>query len=233
MKLVKEHINEKFEKDSDPIKDMNIGLYALADNFFRTLDKTTTSSPRNFINNCLYIKDSKTDQIKGFMYYYGDNVQLYNFIGKRDIKKITNLREFNKKENCYEEQIPIKDIFKINFFKEKTGFHNYYKIEARKGIANTGRKTLTTIDEKFKEISDPIKDMGIGFKVFVVLTNIVNENWQISPGVDIIFAGSEKEAREIWNSRSKPYYTQAIEIRLIHELDINENYHSILDPTVE
>ena len=29
MKLVKEHINEKFTEDSDPIKDMNIGIKKL------------------------------------------------------------------------------------------------------------------------------------------------------------------------------------------------------------
>jgi len=87
--------------------------------------------------------------------------------------------------------------------------------------------------EKFEEKSDPIKDMRIGLKVFAILTDVVDEEWQINPGVDIIFAGSEKEAREIWKSKSKPYYNQKLEIGLIYELDMNENYHSILDPAVE
>jgi len=38
MKLVKEHINEKFTKDSDPIKDMSIGLV----NFIKKCDKNIT-----------------------------------------------------------------------------------------------------------------------------------------------------------------------------------------------
>ena len=38
MKLVKEHINEKFTKDSDPIRDMGIGIFR---KFEKELEKVT------------------------------------------------------------------------------------------------------------------------------------------------------------------------------------------------
>jgi len=39
MKLVKEHINEKFLKDSDPIVDMGIGFPAIKDIFWKEIQK--------------------------------------------------------------------------------------------------------------------------------------------------------------------------------------------------
>lgn len=33
IKIVREHINEKFEEDSDPIKDMGIGIFKTTQNF--------------------------------------------------------------------------------------------------------------------------------------------------------------------------------------------------------
>ena len=38
MKLVKEHINEKFKEDSDPIEDMGIGLYPKMKKFIKEVD---------------------------------------------------------------------------------------------------------------------------------------------------------------------------------------------------
>jgi hypothetical protein len=93
------------------------------------------------------------------------------------------------------------------------------------------------IDEEFKENSDPIKDMDIGsLKVFVIRVNLVDEEWQISKGVDIVIARTEKQAISIWKKTHKEHYfhNAQTEIEEIKELDITKiGYHHIEDAAVE
>jgi len=94
------------------------------------------------------------------------------------------------------------------------------------------------IYEKFKEHSDPIKDMDIGaLKVFAIRVNLENEEWQMSRGVDIVVAKSKKQAREIWNMTPKTAHywtTSGPKIEEIKEIDITQKgFYHIEDAAVE
>lgn len=91
------------------------------------------------------------------------------------------------------------------------------------------------IYEKFEEESDPIKDMGIGvLKVFVIGVDVVDEEWQITEGIDIVFAHSKKEAIKIWNNKKTTDWSNAeLEMRYINELNMNEDYHHITNAAIE
>lgn len=61
MKLVREHINEKFTKDSDPIRDMGIGIQQLVDQFKKDLYE---EAPFLELENVFeYFPDEKTIDI--------------------------------------------------------------------------------------------------------------------------------------------------------------------------
>ena len=54
MKIVREHINEKFTEDSDPIQDLGIGLKLLIEKWFLEINKTNGS---NYIINYIINDD--------------------------------------------------------------------------------------------------------------------------------------------------------------------------------
>jgi hypothetical protein len=102
MKLIKEHINEKFEENSDPIHDLNIGISKLIEDF-----------PENLIKldyNQIYLKSYSSDMklhkidnlIRGISYM--DNKIIINMYsdaifdknGKR-FKKIDYIKNLIKK----------------------------------------------------------------------------------------------------------------------------------------
>ena len=90
MKLVKEHINEKFESDSDPIRDMHIGGINLL-NVFKEIAKKGPDKIKweDYLNQFVGKKvtftrknhgDEKTMIIKSIrtLGMYGDNVYFFN-----------------------------------------------------------------------------------------------------------------------------------------------------------
>jgi hypothetical protein len=90
------------------------------------------------------------------------------------------------------------------------------------------------INEKFEEKSDPIKDMGIGGKPFLILVDQKDEEWQISPGIDIVIASSKEHAKQIWESIDKEkYYYNPVEIREIIEIDMRKEFQHYLEPSIE
>lgn len=109
MKLIREHINEKFEEKSDPIFDLNIGKKRLIINWINYINTTflrdinNTKSP-NYINKNYYINNDYTidvgtpltheDILLNYQRHIGDVIAIRGDI----IKKLPDFIQFN---NCY------------------------------------------------------------------------------------------------------------------------------------
>lgn len=63
MKLVREHINEKFKRDSDPIEDIGIGGEEI--DFYEKAKELIYSKRNGFENWIKYIKDISKKQVYG------------------------------------------------------------------------------------------------------------------------------------------------------------------------
>jgi hypothetical protein len=133
MKLVKEYINEKFTEDSDPISDMEIGLFT----------KWSKLKPGDIIYNKdtigviqhITIHNSGTIEIRYAPFY---NVKVNKDIAERSKEYINS---------HYSQSI---------YTRKATTWEKKFK------ILKPGEKLYEYINEKFTEDSDPIKDMGIG-----------------------------------------------------------------------
>ena len=163
MKIVREHINEKFAEESDPIHDMGIGMQNQLDLFFKKynvdskistfklLELLAKHNEQNLID---FILDSKNIDINTvYPEQYGLILSNITFeenwnIGKHLIKKGANLEKTieeikkHKLPKTLENLLILKDMI----MKEK-------------------------INEKFIEDSDPISDMEIGVNVKRNFTN--------------------------------------------------------------
>jgi hypothetical protein len=164
LKLVREHIFEKFEEKSDPIKDMGIGLFSkrtfnsytdlykfLADNLTGILDtkdipKDILNSPENegwFIkkeyNEILndYIKKylSVNDQLGVHVYLFPE--RFHDFLHKYFYPKLKSWK-----------------------YEGKGVYGNKKHVYPQPGYML--KKPNRKIQERFEEESDPIRDMGIG-----------------------------------------------------------------------
>ena len=135
MKLVKEHINEKFTEEGDPIRDMSIGmitvkLYPHLDAYNKEFE--TTIIAKEFES---FLKNNNIDY-KIIRNSFGDYWPIVDFTGtKRDLIKM--IKETEPFEYCKRRIklgfATIESIFKIN-----------------------------PVNEKFTEEGDPIHDLGIG-----------------------------------------------------------------------
>ena len=134
VKYVKEHINEVFTSDSDPIQDMNIGLPTL----FKNLKSGDILKLKKDIkilgsNNYFFKKDS---------YLKIDNVVEYII----DEEKIRF--NFSYKDNLEKEWIRVYTPWRLSY----KWFKEYFTIE----------ELSESLNEKFTDESDPIHDLGIG-----------------------------------------------------------------------
>ena len=93
MKLVKESLFEKFEKDSDPIKDMGIGVYppgTIVKKIYETRWKSNVSSAfweigeftqKPATNKGIILeREFREDKIKLWIAFFGDENRIYNEI---------------------------------------------------------------------------------------------------------------------------------------------------------
>jgi hypothetical protein len=133
MKLIREHINEKFQEESDPIDDMGIGMMAFWEKMFK--QKGNQSSVEGSL---LYFRDEDHDKESYLIY------KILKFIVQN---RVTNMKSIKRKLDEYIyydtfEKVDRKALLKV--LKK----HFYIDVE--------------NINEKFQEDSDPITDMGIG-----------------------------------------------------------------------
>lgn len=128
---IKESLYEKFTEKSDPVKDMGIGDYAIADlcdQFFNALIHKKRAEPANFPWNCYFlIKDG--NEI-GFFYKYGDYIHIYSYLENPDmIIEIGNYREYLKRKGFELKRIPKDMLAKTETFKQNSRNLNYQEKE--------------------------------------------------------------------------------------------------------
>jgi len=147
MKLVKEHINEKYTTDSDPIKDMGIGYPDWKDlkrgDIIKCIKFTQFSqvwAPQGIIKNTgetIYRKPKQSWM--GNLFEVGEYYSLLDKVEEREDGKIVlyarNIKHRNGSERLVLTPKQLDKRFKV----------------IKKGI-----------NEKFTDESDPIYDMGIG-----------------------------------------------------------------------
>jgi len=152
MKLVREHINEKFSENSDPIEDMDIGVSYIF-------------KKENAIHGSISSYDSSE-------IWYGDKMHplesfvIYTIINDCVITNAFSLNNIKQSLNkCIIRSVEYPDRKKI----EKhiiQKFKKLYNIDLKKdSIDETFKEDsdpIEHINEKFVEDSDPIEDMDIG-----------------------------------------------------------------------
>jgi len=153
LKLVKEHIFEKFEEKSDPVKDMGIGLEQEIKRWFKEQTSENYNREDALIFSCF---EGKTKYVKYFIKLGIDlkinrNAPLRWAARRGHLEIVKMLLEAGAGSKS-----DIKDIIKIL---ENYRFSEKEKIQS---ILEYLIKYYDRINEKFEETSDPIKDMGIG-----------------------------------------------------------------------
>lgn len=138
MKIVREHINEKFKEESDPISDMNIGLKSLWKEAVDDMRNTT----RGELCAKYFAHYYTVDSLNGVTVLYDTlRAALYD----KNIQKVfeKSCIQYDLKDNLIVKE-KIADILK-----------NVFSIEVN-------IKSNKSVLESFLEDSDPISDMGIG-----------------------------------------------------------------------
>ena len=136
MKLVREHINEKFTEDSDPIRDMSIGAVNTKQNF------KSEKEMFDFLTDILPAI-LETDKIPSDIL-----LDLEKYINRKYAQKISNY---------------VGKYFYINNRRQHPfNYENYHIFLKQKFPYLKSWMIKESINEKFTEDSDPIHDMGIG-----------------------------------------------------------------------
>ncbi len=167
MKLVKEHINEKFTEDSDPIADLGIGFIKfLKEERDKAGKRTSDESSRIYYGTSKYHHDSL------IVFHFLD--LLYHYI---QLKDRTADFDYNKALKVSLEQV-LADAERweyndINIARIFYALKKFYHIDLQAIQIPYWKKD---VNEKFIEDSDPIHDLGIGLyvllkKEFEILTS--------------------------------------------------------------
>ena len=163
MKYVREHINEKFSEDSDPVHDMGIGI-------------------RNFWEKTLQ-KERKLTNVESSIKYFGGNAGyedeawcVYKVAKEVINSKCTSSKDVQEiAENALNVLIFGAGYADINLHKVIEALNDVWKMDVKIFTPKNPHK-WKNIYEKFSEDSDPIHDMGIG-----MIKQI--RNWLISKNV--------------------------------------------------
>ena len=192
-KVVKESVNEKFTEDSDPIRDMNIGVKGLFTKILKYFEENLQYE--DLKDDVEFVDSSETDLTidLGYSWY---NKYSYDFCANIEVnfKEMKIIIVGDAYSVDYDKNIHFEDnkiykllgedisnienfIHRINICLDKFyySFSSYVKLkhnEKRKKLNNMRAKL---INEKFTEDSDPIHDMGIGDPEKTILPLLVRE----------------------------------------------------------
>jgi len=164
MKLVREHINEKFTDDSDPITDMGIGIFHSHD--FKSIEDFINFLIINFKVITGYDLDPKIlfhKREEGFGVIYNPIYQIL----------MQKIRKY---------KWTLKGIGSRDRWPSLSGWYNWPE--------KFKETVLKDINEKFSEDSDPIEDMGIGifhphdFKTDDEWNKFLHDNFKAITGKD-------------------------------------------------
>jgi hypothetical protein len=131
MKLVREHINEKFIEKSDPVKDMGIGVEKYKkpqndiDDFFNLVDEYMIELKK--VKNWNKLKEDYFSYIK----ICGNEMRSPFDVGNKIFRDLKRRKLLEVNEKFTEKSDPVTDmgIGKINF---KDEFHDQYFVAERK-----------------------------------------------------------------------------------------------------
>ena len=155
MKIVKEHINEKFTEDSDPIHDMGIGhKHFLKKELEKETIQSTSQSYDAYFKSYCDLSYTKYDSIivRTLWHTIAQYIGKENYMGKENVS-IQESFEFTCEHEFEAEELSMKE-----------------KIKIRKKLAEILKKKYyldvnplyESINEKFTEDGDPIHNMNIG-----------------------------------------------------------------------
>jgi hypothetical protein len=169
MKLIREYISEKFEEDSDPIYDLDIGGYS-----FETIKPGAVFKVRPEYKSYLALTSNKSG--KFISCPYGARLDKNDYLVVTQVIRYDNgykdihFKKFWNKEQSetYRKQFEkiIKNIpwegLNTRMIISKIMFDRRFEIIER------GFDFLKeSLNEKFEENSDPINDLGIGQKYLI------------------------------------------------------------------
>jgi len=154
MKLVKEHIYEKFVEDSDPVDDMGIGMMHIIKKWIYETTGFNPEGTKNYIWICA--KHGKVEFVK-FLIDAGV-----------DIHKGNDLAVRRAVQNDHIEIVKLLlDAGAHTTFQEITLDLRGQKSLMNFAVSDRMKRLISKyidLDEKFTEDSDPINDMGIGME---------------------------------------------------------------------
>lgn len=161
MKLIREHINEKFDEESDPIVDLEIGIKKQIDKFFDDLKQKPHNSgwPHmnlDDVNNRLRVCSFNGNE--DFVRYLLSNGADPSFQHEKPLRNAAAEGHINV----------AKILIKAGASIEKAEAY-CHSGKCRQGIKQLKDQleTKKSVNEKFESESDPITDMGIGKKQLI------------------------------------------------------------------
>jgi len=175
-------INEKFKEDSDPIKDMGIGLQ-----YIFNKDKQLHGQISSVESSEILFGDKHHDIESYLIYRIISNCISDNDFSVNSMKQFLNTcitNEVHQSMTRFYYRAPLNDYEKIkkNIIR---AFKRIYNIDLG----------VKSINEKFKEDSDPIKDMDIGnpftpqnFENCDEWVEFLYDNFEIITGEKLIFS---------------------------------------------
>lgn len=196
MGIVRTYINEKFTQDTDPIKDLNIGLVKYWKESFKKFQYYA------YTQEC-YDGEKFSDLVKFPNIYFKSIclavlVRIIYFTLKNIVNAEKNVNINNIFKNVVKKQ--LLDLTSAGLSElEKQIEEDAKKILKEKYKVDVDSKENIIINEKFTQDSDPIDDLGIGMKARLAkwlnkhkddLTNanIEKFQWGLSKGYDGILA---------------------------------------------
>ena len=166
MKVVREHINEKFSKESDPVKDMGIGVPAAA--FYeKCYEYAKNAESQGIFKSVSNIRWNSEETKKTFIdgVFASFSIESnHKTLVKTDVQKpIYGHTWENKNENfrVFLVKKEYNDEFVVHVYNVTNG-KSYFPKKIAGFLAFTKGYKQLQVDEKFSAESDPIVDMGIG-----------------------------------------------------------------------
>jgi hypothetical protein len=149
MRIVREHINEKFVEDSDPIEDMGIGFSGIMKEL---KNKVRMAGNRKSIeSSMIYYEDTKYSDEAYAVYFVLDDVLRDN--------KNKKFKTFEDIQNSFEEAVKhfVHVVScNVNLRLVVEAINKFF------GLNVHFFKLRESLNEKFELDSDPIHDLGIG-----------------------------------------------------------------------
>ena len=166
MKIIREHIYEKFTEDSDPIKDLGIGMLLQLKKWMKSVDHPY-QDPLQALEVCIvYAKEKNEELISKFIKYllnvgvdihYNEDFFIQSACHYGNLKIIETLLDAGANIHALYDKAIYWSNWGLKPNKVKNFLDDYFEIK-EKAIKES-------LNEKFSDESDPIYDMGIGINV--------------------------------------------------------------------